>query len=123
MTMHKMMATTTVNILDEVTTKGPAGALARTFNWVRSLPCRMIPMPAEMAVKLGINAQEFPHQLYTTTDPAMTERNRISWKNTTFRVRGIPQNAHGQNRFWILNLVCKSEDNGVPITGVPTELP
>lgn len=118
------MSTHKVDILDEQTTTGASLGLTRVFvPRTSNFACRMIPVPPNLMDKLGVVASEMPHQMFSVGDPKMTERNRVKWLNTVFRMKQIPINPHGQNRFWVTTLVMKTEDNGVPIVQAPQELP
>lgn len=123
MTMNRIMARNKVAILQEQQTKGSAGGIARSFTFVRWFTCSLIPAPSSDIEKLGLVASEVPHQMFSVADPQLTNKNRIQFNGAVMRVRGDPNNPHTMGRFYVTNLICKSDDNGVPINGVPTELP
>lgn len=113
----------TVWILDEDTTKGAGGALARSYRYVTDLKCRLVPLDPSMYQQLGVGAADFPHNLFCTTDPNLTENNRVKFKGFVFRMKGLPKNPDLIDVYWKTLLTCKTEDNAVPIGVEPQELP
>lgn len=120
----------TVWLLEETSTRGPGGAIRRVYNYRTDLLCRMVPLQPSLFTNYGVQAGDFPHTIYATVNPLLTENSRVMWVlpaeiglRNVFRMKGLQKNPDGMSIYWSALLTWKSIDNGVPLNGIPAPAP
>lgn len=114
--LDDLLTVHTVTVLESTGDTTVTGADKNSYQAVRSLQCRVIPMSTFEMVKLGQNGLQATHKVRFASDPGvLDERHRLRWEGignrTIFRIPKFPYNPHGLSMMWTLYADMTTLDN------------
>lgn len=107
----------TVTILNPTESQGSQMGRNTTYTAGNTLTCTVVPGWGGKVDPLLLQRGAFArYTLYFASNPHVNETLRLRWENTVLRPVGLMQNAHGQDRLWIVRAEAHTDDNpGVEI--------
>lgn len=106
-----------VTVLERSETSGAQMGRSTTYVAANTRTCTVVPGHGRnYDPLLKQKGAGTPYTLYFSSNPHINETMRLQWENTVLRVVGLMQNAHGQDRLWIVRAEAHTDDNpGVEI--------